>query len=95
MNRFFDFVGFTVLLGFGGGLALVRGHRRLAGLLWTLLGAGSVGAAFDAATSGKLRFNKIGDLDTQAEFLMAHLPFLILGVILWTEPKERKCLRRS
>lgn len=91
-NQFLNFVGLTVLLGFGGGVALVLGKRKLAALCWTSLGAGSVGVAFDAATKGQLRLNKIQPLeDQQWGFLAAHLPFLALGLMLWAGAGEPSC----
>jgi hypothetical protein len=95
-TQLFNFVGFTILMGLGGGVALVLGKRKLAGLLWTMLGAGSVGAAFDAATRGELKFNKLQPLDNQQwGFLAAHLPFLCLGLMLWAGVGESQCRRSS
>lgn len=90
-NQLLTVVGLTIVLGFGGGIALVMGKRKLAGLMWTCLGAGSVGAAFDAMTKGELRLNKI-ELDSkQQAFLASHLPFLVLGLMLWGGVGEDSC----
>lgn len=92
VNQLLNFLGFTILMGFGGGVALVYGKRDLAAILWTTLGAGSVGAAFHAATAGELRFNKVHALSTQQwGFLAAHLPFLCLGLMLWLGAGRKPC----
>lgn len=88
-NQLLTVVGLTIALGFGGGVALVMGYRTLAGLMWTCLGAGSIGAAFDSATQGELRLNKIGFTGQHQAFLASHLPFLVLGVLLLTGVGER------
>ena len=75
----------TLIIGFGGGLALVFGRRRLAGLLWFGLGAGSLGVAWDRITSEALRFDSAHKPDPEVvDFALLHLPFLILGLILLT-----------
>ncbi len=90
-NQVLTVVGLTILLGFGGGLALVAGKRRLAALAWVCLGAGSIGAAFDSATKGDLRLNKIDFDSKQQAFLATHLPFLVLGLLLWFGWGDKTC----
>ena len=84
------FVGLTLILGFGGGLAAVFGKRRLAGILWAGLGAGSMGAAFARSTRETLRFDKLHPLSEQETFFLAtHLPFLVIGVLmLYINPRK-------
>jgi len=78
-----DFLGFTLLFGFGGGLALVLGHRRTAGSLWLALGAGTIGALFDRWTGGVLRFGSLrAPTRHEIDLLVSHVPFLILGLLL-------------
>lgn len=78
-----DFLGFTLLFGFGGGLALVMGHRRTAGSLWLALGAGTIGALFDRWTNGALRFGAVrAPTKAEVDLLVSHIPFLILGLLL-------------
>lgn len=84
------FVGLTIVLGFGGGLAAVFGNRKLAGVFWMMLGAGSVGAAFSRSTKETLRLDRLHPLThEEIAFLLAHLPFLLLGLMMLLM-KERK-----
>jgi len=75
--------GLTLALGLTGGLALVLGYRRTAGLLWFALGSGALGVFFDRVTRGRLRFNAAHQpTDEELDFLISHTPFLILGTLL-------------
>lgn len=77
------FVGLTLILGLGGGLAAVFGKRRFAGILWAMLGAGSMGAAFARSTRETLRFDQLHPLSEQETYFLAtHLPFLVIGLLM-------------
>jgi hypothetical protein len=77
-------LGLTWSLGFGGMLLAALGQRRLAGLAWFALGAGSVGVAFDRACDKQgLMFADIGSevSEEELDFLFGHLPFLAVGLL--------------
>jgi hypothetical protein len=81
---FAHYCGLTWILSFGGMLLAALGRRDLAGLMWFSLGAGSIGVAFDRATSGQLRFENVHRQELSEEeidFLVGHLPFLFLGLL--------------
>jgi len=85
--------GLTWILSFGGMLLAALGRRDLAGLMWFSLGAGSVGVAFDRATSGQLRFENVHRQELSEEeidFLVGHLPFLFLGLLALHPPRRRR-----
>lgn len=78
-----DLLGFTVVLGVSGAVALILDRRQLAGALWLALGAGAVGASFDKATGGALTFTAVRPLSkSEHAFLVAHVPFVLLGAAL-------------
>lgn len=77
-------LGLTWLLGFGGMALAALGQRRLAGLAWFALGAGSVGAAFDRVTNHRdLKFANVRRelSDSEIDFLFGHLPFIVVGLL--------------
>jgi hypothetical protein len=78
-------LGFTLTLGTAGSVALIAGQRKLAGLLWTMLGTGAVGVAFERMTAGDLRFGATHKPCREDQrFLLGHIPFFVLGVfLLW------------
>jgi hypothetical protein len=90
MREMLGDLGFTVTLGTAGALALIVGHRRLAGLLWAMLGTGAVGVAFDRMTEGDLRFAAAKQPDeAERRFLVGHLPFFVMGLwLLLTEDQN-------
>ena len=88
-------LGFTLTLGTAGSVALIAGQRKLAGLLWTMLGTGAVGVAFERMTASDLRFAAVHKPCKEDErFLLGHIPFFAMGVYLLMAPdgkhRERK-----
>lgn len=95
LTRLGHFIGFTILLGVGGGLAAVFERRKLAGILWTTLGAGSLGVAFARSTNETLRFDEMHSLThEETAFLAAHLPFFLLGLMMLLV-RKRSCRAES
>jgi hypothetical protein len=85
------YVGLTWCLGFGGMLLAALGQRRLAGLLWLTLGSGAVGVAFARATDQKdLKFENVRHKlqEKEVDFLIGHLPFLVLGLVALFYPRR-------
>jgi hypothetical protein len=73
----------TYVLGGLGALMHLLGFKRLAGLLWVALGAGSIGAAVSRASNGSTIFPAwFVCLERERRFLAFHIPFLIVGSVL-------------
>jgi len=86
-------LGLTWLLGFGGMALAALGQRRLAGLAWFALGAGSAGVAFDRVTNHQdLKFASVRRELTEEEldFLLGHLPFLAVGLLALAMEEDGK-----
>jgi hypothetical protein len=71
----------TWTLGALGALLVVLGHDKLGGLIWTLLGAGSVGVALQRSGSSIFPAWFVC-AQQEKKYLAQHLPFLFGGIWL-------------
>lgn len=92
VRGFTHYIGVTWLLSFGGMLLAATGHRRLAGIAWTSLGAGAIGIAFDRVTgTDPLKFENVEQqrlTEEEVDFLVGHVPFLVVGLVAALVPEE-------
>ncbi len=88
---------FSALLALAGTLAWLFGRPFLAGILYTILGAGGTGGVWDRWSRASGHWNKVQALWSStpltrdgAEALIFHTPFLLLGLvlILWYRTKR-------
>jgi len=87
---------FSALLVLAGTLALLFGRPFAAGILYLLIGAGGTAAAWDRWSLSSGHWNKIQALFSgtpitrdEAEMLIFHTPFLIIGLLLIIQFRAR------